>query len=122
MTDCVTNAYIAQMIGVSAQVIATLISAAGLIFVATQVRQATRSTDLRTLYEFVQQTEDLEARLNDVDESKHRRVVYELLNFLEVTAVACRRRLFGKASGEIAREKLERYPNGLNRLGDSRIS
>jgi hypothetical protein len=33
-------------------------------------------------------------------------VVYEFLNFLETTAAAYRRRLFGRASHEIARDKL----------------
>ncbi len=107
MTDWVADGNIAQVVAAGAQVVATIASVAGLVFVGRQIRDANKTSDLRALYDFAARAEAIEARLNEAPDDRVRtRVVYELLNFLEVTAAAYRRRLFGKASHEIARDKL----------------
>jgi hypothetical protein len=100
MIDWVTDANIAQ-------VVVAVASVAGLFFVGAQVHGARKTSDLQALYDFAARAEAIEARLNEAPDARvHRRVVYEFLNFLETTAAAYRRRLFGRASREIAHDKL----------------
>jgi hypothetical protein len=90
-----------------AQIVATLISAAALAYLAKQVRLGARAEDLRSLYDFYQRAEDVEARLlREQDEARRQSVRYELLNFLEISSRAYLHHLYGKASSEIVRDKL----------------
>ena len=90
-----------------AQVAATVVAAGAFVYLAKQVRGGNRAEDLRSLYDFYQRAEDVEARLHREPEGPAAlRVRYELLNFLEVSAEAYLRNLYGRVSSGIVCDKL----------------
>ena len=72
MTDWVADGNIAQVVAAGAQVVATIASVAGLVFVGRQIRGANKTSDLRALYDFAARAEAIEARLNEAPDDRVR--------------------------------------------------
>lgn len=91
-----------------ATIAAAVLAAVGLIGTAWSVRQQARSNDLNSLFQVANQLREAEARLMGcgADPDRHDAEVVNYLNLLETFATAVNAKLFGKATRNIAQDRL----------------
>jgi hypothetical protein len=90
-----------------APVIGLFVSALAVGFAGVQMRQARKTAVLQVLQEFFKQVTERERALRSAtDEVEHRWAFVEYLNFLELYAAVCNRRVVRSVAKEMIRDKL----------------
>ncbi|MCF7698240.1 hypothetical protein [Loktanella sp. M215] len=106
MTDDVVISACAALLSAFAAILSALAAVIGLGFIGWQIRQARKTSDFTTLQAFLKDAKDCENALMSDNLGDGRKAFIELMNFLEIYAVALNKGLVPKVSRDVIRLKL----------------